>query len=373
MDGRRLTVLQMLPALESGGVEQGTLEVGKALVAQGHRSLVISTGGRMVSQLESEGSEHLRWGISKGDHLFALRYIWKLRDLLRREQVDILHVRSRHPAWVAWLAWSGMPRVTRPRFITTAHGLYSPGRYSSVMARGERVIAISETVREHLLKQFQPYVSDSAIQVIYRGVDEDCFESDYEPGSSWIDHWFKQFPHLQGRPLMTLPGRLTRLKGHTAFIEIVQQVAQTVPEVQGVIVGGAHPRKQRYADELRQIVRRRGIKNITFTGQRSDMREILSISDVVLSLSSAPPEAFGRTVVEALSLGTPVVGFDHGGAGEILAALFPDGAIPPGAIESASERVIQFLQQSPPKIRPNRVFTLRKMVSQTLELYRDVA
>ena len=145
-DGQRLTVLQMLPALESGGVERGTLEVARALVQQGHRSLVISTGGRMVPQLEAEGSEHLEWAVSKRSWLLPLRHVWKLRDLLRRERVDILHVRSRHPAWLAWTAWRGMSADNRPRFLTTAHGLYSVNWYSSVMARGERVIAISRTV-----------------------------------------------------------------------------------------------------------------------------------------------------------------------------------------------------------------------------------
>ena len=181
MAGRRLTIVQMLPALESGGVERGTLEIARALVQQGHRSIVISTGGRMVSQLEAEGSEHIPWAISKRSHLFALRYVRKLRDLCRGERVDIVHVRSRHPAWVAWLAWRGMPVDARPRFITTAHGLYSVNAYSAVMARGERVIAISNTVRDYLLHNYSRLVRPESIEVIYRGIDPREYHPQFRP------------------------------------------------------------------------------------------------------------------------------------------------------------------------------------------------
>ena len=374
MEGRRLTVLQMLPALESGGVERGTLEVARGLVRDGHRSLVISTGGRMVAQLEQEGSEHFTWAVSKRSYLLPLRYIWKLRELLRRERVDILHVRSRHPAWVAWLAWRGLPTHARPRFITTAHGLYSVNSYSAVMARGEQVIAISETVREYLLREYHRVVRPSQIEVIYRGIDPELFHPGFQPSSEWIARWDSQYPRLQGRPLLTLPGRLTRLKGHADFLDIVATVRREVPNICGLIVGGADKRRSGYEQELRTEVARRGLDDtILFTGHRSDIREILSLSDVVFSLTNNPPEAFGRTVVEALSLGRPVVGYDHAGAGEVLHALHPDGAVPPGDTTAAAESALQLLAGQPRKICANTCFTEQNMVGQTLSLYRRAA
>ncbi len=121
---RRLTVVQLLPALESGGVERGTLEVGKYLVDHGHRSIVISAGGRMVEQLQREGSEHLTWDIGRKSLFTLLRYVGRLRRFLRDEKVDILHIRSRMPGWVGYLAWKGMDKSRRPRLVSTVDGLY---------------------------------------------------------------------------------------------------------------------------------------------------------------------------------------------------------------------------------------------------------
>ena len=131
----------MLPALEGGGVEQGTLEVTRALTDAGHRALVMSAGGRLVEAVEAAGGEHLAWPVGRKSPL-TLGLTVPLRRLLSREAVDVLHPRSRVPAWIAWLAWRGMPRALRPRLVTTVHGFYRPGRYSGVMVRGERVICV---------------------------------------------------------------------------------------------------------------------------------------------------------------------------------------------------------------------------------------
>jgi glycosyltransferase involved in cell wall biosynthesis len=370
---RRLTVVQMLPALEGGGVERGTLEIGRALVQHGHRSLVISTGGRLVDQLTREGSEHLIWSIAKGSHLLALRYIPTLRRLLRQERVDILHVRSRHPAWVAWLAWRGMPPGERPRFVTTIHGLYSVNWYSAVMARGEWIIAISDTVRSYLLGHYARLVRPERVETIYRGVDESFLQPGFVPDPEWQARWAAEYPQLVGRPVVTLPGRLTRLKGHHDFLQIVERLRRDLPDVCGLIVGGVDPRRSGYARELAREVDRRGLSEaVFFTGHRQDIREVLAVSSVVFSLSTNPPEAFGRTVAEALSLGRPVVGYAHAGVGEILHALFPAGAVPPGDVAAAARVARDLLTGPPAAIRPNDLFTTRRMVDQTLALYHRI-
>jgi hypothetical protein len=149
-----LTVLQVLPALDSGGVERGTLEVGAYLSANGHRSIVISAGGRMVNLLEKQGSEHHAWPIGKKS-LLTLKLVHQLRKFLEKENVDILHVRSRFPAWIAYLAWKKMNPKTRPAFLTTVHGPYSVSPYSEVMTKGERVIVISDMIREYVTSQYK--------------------------------------------------------------------------------------------------------------------------------------------------------------------------------------------------------------------------
>lgn len=367
---RPLCVLQMLPELESGGVERGTLEVGRALVAAGHRSLVMSAGGRMVAQLEREGSQHHAWAIGRKS-LLTLRLVPRLRRFLREQAVDIIHARSRMPAWLAWLAWRGMDAATRPRFVTTVHGLYSVNAYSAVMTRGERIVAVSGTVREYILENY-PGVDAARIVLIHRGVDPAEFPRGYRPAEDWLAAWRSQYPQLIGKRVLTLPGRITRLKGHAPFLRLIQGLVGAGQPVHGLVVGGAHAGKQRYLEEMRSLAGALGIsEHITFTGQRADLREIIAVSDLVLSLSTQP-ESFGRTVLEALSLGIPVAGYNHGGVGEILTALYPQGKVRTGDAQDLL-RVVGMLLQSPPPLPADIPFTLERMLQATLQLYTGLS
>jgi len=362
----RLNVLQLLPALDSGGVERGTLEVGKYLVDNGHRSLVISAGGRMVEQLQQEGSTHFSWQIGRKS-LWTLRHVGRLRRFLREQKVDILHARSRMPAWVAWLAWRGMDAATRPRFVTTVHGLYSVNAYSAIMTRGEQVIAVSQTVRDYILANY-PTTNPARIHVIPRGINPLAYPHGYTPDQEWLERWQAQYPQLGNRKVLTLPGRITRLKGHEDFIELIARLRAAGEAVHGLIVGGAEEKKQPYLAELQQAVQQRGLAgDITFTGQRSDLREIMAVSDVVLSLSSKP-EAFGRTVLEALSIGIPVIGYAHGGVGEQLARLHPQGQVELGNIDGLFAHCREIKKNT--RIKPGAPLpTLAAMLANTLSVY----
>jgi glycosyltransferase involved in cell wall biosynthesis len=361
-----LTVLQLLPTLESGGVERGTLEVAAALVAAGHRSIVISAGGRLVEALIGAGSEHITLPVGRKS-LHALLQVRPLRRLLQTERVDILHARSRVPAWIAWLAWRGMAAERRPRFITTVHGLYSVNRYSAIMTRGERVIAVSDTARRYILDNY-PDVDPGKIVTIYRGVDSAEFPYGYKPSADWLEAWYEEYPFLKGRKVLTLPGRLTRLKGHRDFIGLVGVLARRGYNVHGLIVGHLDPARRAYVRELQQFIASTGVQErITFTGRRSDMRDIYAVSDIVLSLSSKP-ESFGRTVLEPLSLGIPVLGYDHGGVGEILAQLYPQGRCRAGDQAQLTEVVTRLLEHAVP-VQETACFSLREMTDRTIELY----
>lgn len=362
---RSISVLQILPELDSGGVERGTLELAQALVNQGHRSLVMSGGGRLVSDLEQQGSEHLTWPIGRKS-LLSFRFVRPLRRLLQEQQVDVLHIRSRMPGWIAWHAWKGLPQEQRPRLVTTVHGLYSVGRYSSVMTRGEQVIAVSETVRRYIE---QNYATDPArITVIPRGIDPDEYPFGYQPSAEWLRQWRQQYPQLNDKLVLTLPGRITRLKGHEALISLVGQLKQQGKAVHALIVGGTAKRKQRYHQELQEKIHAAGLQqDITFTGHRSDLRDIMAVSSAVLSLSSKP-EAFGRTAVEALSMGIPMIGWDHGGIGETLQTLYPQGLVKLNDASALLERCKQLAQHDTVQL-PQRPFTLEQMQQQTIDLY----
>ncbi|NKC10855.1 MAG: glycosyltransferase [Gammaproteobacteria bacterium] len=363
--GKRLTVLQCLPALDEGGVERGTLEIARALAVDGHRSLVMSAGGRLVAQLEDEGSYHLTRDIGR-KHPLVLAHVRPLRRLLMQERVDILHVRSRLPAWIARLAWRRLAAGHRPHFVTTVHGFYSIGRYSAVMTSGERVIAVSESIRDYITDCY-PAVDKSLIKVIHRGIDDNYYRPDFAPCEKWLQSWHERMPMLRARTVLTLAARLTRLKGHAQFIDLISRLCTAGRPVHGLIVGGEDPRRSAYAGEIRAMAK--GLP-ITFLGYRADLREIMSVSDFVLSLSSQP-ESFGRTVLEALALGTPAIGYDHGGVGEILRAIWPRGALPVGDITAVYNRVMECVAR-PPEIPRSHPFSLKSMQDSTLALYRSL-
>ena len=172
-----LTVVQLIPALRSGGAERSALEIARALVQAGHRSVVISAGGRLVEQLQAEGSEHVTLDIGSKS-LRTLVQLGALRRVLRELKPDIVHARSRLPAWLGWWALKGMTR--RPHFITTVHGLNSPGRYSAILLRGERVIAVSQTMRDYVLSHYR-WLEPAKVRVIPRGIDPAAFPYGHRP------------------------------------------------------------------------------------------------------------------------------------------------------------------------------------------------
>lgn len=366
---RRLTVVQTLPELNSGGVERGTLEIARALVAAGHRSIVVSHGGRLVKQLEAEGSEHITMPVHRKS-LRSLLQIRPFRRLLREIQPDIVHARSRVPAWIAFLALRGMDPDKRPRFVTTVHGLYSVSPYSAVMTFGDQVIVVSETVREYVLKHY-PRCDPAKITRIYRGVSEAEFPYGYQPSESWLSQWRQDFPELIGKTVIALPGRLSRVKGHETFLKLIDQLRHAHPNVHGLIVGGAEPAKAAYAQELRDRVHKMGLDQvITFTGHRSDMNDVLSQCDLVMALR-VTPEAFGRSTLEALRLGKPVSGWDVGGVGEILKEIYPEGAVTVGDESKLLITIELWLENRQSPIGHTK-FPLAGMCQKTLAVYNGL-
>jgi len=365
-----LTVLQIIPALDSGGVEKGTIEVSKALVDSGHKALVISSGGRLVGELEKTGATHVNWDLGKKSLTTFLQYR-KLRQWLVENKVDALHARSRMPAWVAWLAWRGMPKLNRPRFITTVHGLNSVSAYSKIMTYGETVVAVSNTVKEYITVNYKGVKQDKIV-VIPRGIDPVEFPFAYQPTEPWKFAWFEDFPNTKDKFIVTLPGRLTRLKGHHDLIRVIDGLREQIPEIHAVIVGSEDPKRMSYAEGLYKEVKDRGLDEfITFTGYRSDMKDIYAISDMVLSLSSKP-ESFGRTVVEAVSLGRAVVGYDHGGVGETLSQLYPVGLVPLDDLAAVRERIVALHDGSllPPQSAITQ-YSKKDMLDGELSVYVD--
>ncbi len=363
---RRLSVVQLLPAMDSGGAERSALEVARALVAAGHRSTVISAGGRMVAQLRAEDSEHITLDIGRKS-LITLGRIPALRRAIRSCKADIVHARSRLPAWLARAALRGLDS----HFVTTVHGLNSPGRYSAVMLRGERVIAVSDVVRDYV-RQHYPWFDDSRMVVIPRGIDTVAFPRGHRPEATWSASFRANFPALADNvPWLVLPGRGTRLKGHADAIRLHAALKARGVVTRLLLLGIIEPGREAYVAEMQHLAEELGVRDsVVFTPQRDDVRDVLASSALVLQLSTHP-ESFGRTVVEALSLGRPVLGYAHGGVGGLLAELYPAGCVPLRDAEALIERAMTLLADAPP-VAPLQRYTLAQMQQSVLRVYREL-
>ncbi|MBB5864656.1 glycosyltransferase family 4 protein [Xanthomonas sp. 3058] len=366
----RLTVVQLLPALQSGGVERSTLEIAAALVRAGHRAVVVSAGGRLVQPLLEAGGEHLTLEIGRKS-LLTLRHVVGLRRLFAELGADIVHARSRLPAWLGWYALRGMSEATRPRFVTTVHGLNSPSRYSAVMTYGERVICVSQTVREYVCTHY-PQTDPARLRTIPRGVDIVQFPRRPQPDNrarKWAQTLLPGLP--VDAPLLLLPGRGTRLKGHADGLQLLADVRAAGVPAWLWLPGAREPGREAYVRELEAEAARLGVADaVAFTEPTARIAEAYAASDLVLQLSRKP-EAFGRTVVEALSVGRPVLGWAHGGVGELLAELQPGGAVPAFDANALRTQALALLQQAPtpPAVLP---YTLQAMQSATLKVYDEL-
>lgn len=319
-------VLQLLPALAAGGVERGTLEIAAAQVAAGMRAFVASSGGVLVPALEALGARHVALPLATKSPLGILRNAASLAALVRGERIAILHARSRAPAWSALLA----ARRSGARLVTTYHGTYNeglPGKrlYNSVMARGERVIAISRFIAEHLRAR---HGTDPArIRIIPRGVDPALFDPDaVAPARLAALRQAWDLPK-DGPPVVMLPARLTRWKGGMVLVEAM---ARLPGEAIAVLVGGAEPKREGYRAQLEALVAARGLGGrVRLAGHCADMPAALLLADVVVH-ASTDPEAFGRTVIEAQAMRRAVIASDLGGPRETVEEAVTGWRVPPG-------------------------------------------
>ena len=361
-----MKVVQVLPELNAGGVERGVLDLGRFLAARGHDSRVISAGGKQVAQLESEGSTHVTLPVHRKS-LLSLRMVSVLRAWMRRERPDVVHVRSRVPAWLVYLAWRGLVPGQRPRLVSTVHGFYSVNAYSAVMTRGEAVVCVSQEVHAYVLKNY-PRCPPERLVVIHRGVDPLAMPHGHRaPADSAAQKIRDGHP---GRYLLTIPGRLTSWKGQSEFLDLVRRLKNRDLPVHGLIAGGAHSRRQDFLLSLQRKSSALGLDDdVSFLGDRSDLRDVLAVSDAVVSLSQTP-EAFGRVTLEALSLGVPTLGYAHGGVKEQLEALYPAGAIRPLDLTHAEEVISDWCATGAPPV-PVGVgpFSLEAMCEKILSVY----
>ncbi|MBI3306398.1 MAG: lipopolysaccharide heptosyltransferase II [Candidatus Omnitrophica bacterium] len=357
-----MKVLQVLPSLEVGGVERGVLDLARAMKKRGDETVVISSGGELVAELEKINVRHYKLPVDQKS-IFSLSLVGKIAEIIEKERIEVVHGRSRVPAWLAWLA---SRRMGVP-FVTTCHGYYSTHALSRIMGWGKRVIVISSVVGRHMIDHFG--VPPERIRLIHRGID------------------FSQFPYAPGRydetpkPFRIINvARLSPIKGQLEFLKAIHLLRRQIQHLEIWIVGAEGRGKHKYTDLLKKTIHQLGLEStVKLLGTRRDVADLMAQSDLVV-LSTLIPEAFGRVVVEAGAVGRAVLATRVGGVLDIIDHEENGILVMPGNIEEMAERMHELLtdRQKAKRLAENLKkkvesrFTLEQMMEKTLQVYQEV-
>ena len=375
-ESRHPTVLQILPSLNGGGVERGTIEMASALKEIGWTPIVASSGGIMTHELKRIGVRHITLPVASKNPFVMQRNISRLTAIVREFDVDILHARSRAPAWSAYFA----AKKTGAHFLTTFHAAYNRGgflknAYNAIMTKGEKVIAISDFIADHILTHYD--IAPEKIVTIPRGVDCRKFNPAAIHAERIID-MARSWGLPDGVPVIMLPGRLTRLKGHTTFIEALARIKDR--EFLALLVGSTEGRET-YCEELNTLVKSHGLEGrVQIKGHCDDMAVALMLSDVVVSATTVP-EGFGRIAVEAQAMGRPVIATAHGGSMETIIDRETGWLVPVGDVDAMAGALAEAIDLSSEdreavaiKAREHVMthFAIEHMCDATIALYQDI-
>jgi len=371
-----MKVLQIIPQLEVGGVETGTLDVAQGLIQRGHQALVISSGGALVPRLEQLGARHDRLPVHRKHPVRIWAMAREVARIVAQEQVDVIHARSRVPAIIGYLAWRRVARHASwsdgrdrlPAFVTTCHGFYRPHWFSVPATWGRAVIAASEAMARHLIDQF--HVTPEQLRLIPRGVD-------------LAQYPFRDITQDPRRSTWTIGviGRLTPIKGHPPLFKAMAAVVKLVPKVLLLVIGDAPPEKGPYERELHQLVRHLGLEKVVgFVGRRQDIPQLLATMDLLV-MPSTYQEGFGRVLIEAGACGVPVVASRVGGVADVVEDQRTGLLVPPGDPASLSQAIVRLLRDRTVaarlaktfRRRIERAFNVTQMVERTLAVYREVS
>jgi len=370
------TILQVLPALDVGGVERGTIDVACATVRAGWRALVVSSGGALLHELRRGGVTHVTLPVDSKNPIVMLRNVGRLSELIKEHNVSVVHARSRAPAWSAELA---AKRCRRP-FVTTFHGTYDTGTpfkywYGKVMTRGAKTIAISDFIADYIHKTFR--TDPDRVVTIPRGIDPERFNPEnvapqrmIQLASTW------RLP--DGAPVVMLPGRLTRWKGQLVLIEALARLERD--DISCLLVGSDQGRT-RYRAELERKIRNKGLAGrVRIIDDLPDMPAAYMLADIVVS-ASTNPEAFGRVAVEGQAMGRLVIATEHGGSRETVLPGQTGWLVPPADPDALAAALIEALSVDPElrnsigeAARAHAIgnFTVDQMCQRTLDVYRGV-
>ncbi len=369
-------VMQVIPSLGAGGAEQGCIDVAAELVKSGAKSIVVSNGGHRIPEILRAGTIHITLPVDSKNPFVMWRNIGRLRNIIREHDVDIVHARSRAPAWSAWKACE----KTKARFMTTCHAPFNISGdvkkfYNSSIARGERVIAISNYVREYLLKNYT--IEDRNIRLIHRGVALEKFH----PSAVAPAHLIKLSQAWRipdGCTIVMMPGRLTRWKGSLVLIEAMAKLKRD--DVVCILIGDDQGRSE-FRKEVETSIREKDLEGrVRIIGHCSDMPAAYMLATVVVS-ASTDPEGFGRVPIEAQAMGRAIVATNHGGAMETIIDGETGWLVQPNDADALAKAIEAALELDPEKrgymathamMHVAENFTKTKMVEDTMDVYAEL-
>lgn len=376
--GRAPVILQVVPVLGPGGAEQGCIDVALGVVRAGGKAVVVSNGGHRVPEILRAGVTHVSLPVDSKNPFTIWRNIARLRALIRRYRVDIVHARSRAPAWSALKACEG----TAARSVTTCHAPYGgKGKlktlYNSVMGRGERVIAISDFIAGYLKKTFG--VDPVCIRTIPRGIALERFQPKGVSAHRLVE-LTRKWRLPDGASVVMMPARLTRWKGHAVLIEAMRRLVPARPDLFCILIGSDQGRAS-YTQELTRLIREKKLEGrVRIVDHCDDMSAAYMLATVVVS-ASTEPEGFGRVPVEAQAMGRPIVATDHGGARETILRAETGWLVPPRdpkALAQAIDEALSLTAQERDILAAHsmahvaRNFSRELMVERTLDVYREL-
>lgn len=370
-------ILQVLPELETGGVETGTIEIACELQKRGIKNFVASQGGRMVHELEKAGIPHLTLPL-KSKNIFTMRHnAEKLAQYIKENGINIVHARSRAPAWSAY--WAA--KAANVHYMTTFHGTYGLGPcgikklYNRVMTYGEKIIAISNHIKNHILQNYK--ADEKNIRLIHRCADIEKFAPAAVTPERMINK-IKEYHIAEDKPVLLLPGRITHWKGQHLLLEALHLMKNK--DYYCIITGDAQGR-DKYLNSLKELARKYKLENrVGFFGRYNDVPALMMVSDVILS-TAIEPEAFGRISVEGQAMGKIVVASDIGGSLDtiqdgITGKFFKSGDSQ--SLADALDWALTLNDKEKQKISAAAIknvrehFTKQIMCDKTIDVYREV-
>ena len=370
---KKIRLLQVIPSMNSGGVERGTFDIAKGVCDLGHSSIVVSNGGSLVNLLKTTGSKHIKLPVHSKNPVIIFQNIKKLKKIIIENDINIIHTRSRAPAWSSYYASRNLIKS-----VSTFHNVYGHNNlfkrfYNSILGRSDSIIANSNFVKKQISKIYQ--IPEKKIKVIHRGIDVDNFNANNINEQSLMN-FIQKYNIIRDKKIILYPGRLTSWKGQIEFLKVLKQIK----DKNFFCIFAGDDKNESYTNKLINTIKRQNLGSYCkILGHVDDIRCLYKLSHLVVN-ASIRPEGFGRVVAESMSMEKPVIAYDHGGVSEQI-LIHNDLSVPFKDIDKMAKTINEILSMNQSSIEKIgkisrdfvlKNFTKKNMVDTTINFYKNL-